>query len=373
MSSTDTATTAPPVDAPVRRSRRRRAGLLAGIAIAAAVAVPGAALAAGTPGIADVTLKVGVFPAQGYDVELQAAGLNQTPYKVVSATFQSGGLITQSVAQGSVDLGPGSATANTLLAGATNSPRFLSVATIRLNTYTQDTIVPRGSKITSVAQLKGKKVAYIPNTTAQYFLLKQLQAAHLSWSDIKPVALDPSTAVSALLGGSVDAYAGFGNTILAALGQGAKVLSNGGGYLSGKYGALVGSENVNPASITNNAKAHAIADYIARVNTAFAWTRSHSEQWAAIVAKNTNQSASAVLSMFRAQERQVPSWVGPVQSGAVANEQAVADAFYHAGVIPNKVTSSRHYTTKLNALIAGYEAGYEKQYAAWFKTPSWAK
>ena len=41
-----------------------------------------------------------------------------------------------------------------------------------MHTLDQELIIPAGSALTEVAQLKGKTVGYVKNTTAHYFLKK---------------------------------------------------------------------------------------------------------------------------------------------------------------------------------------------------------
>ncbi|GAA0435800.1 hypothetical protein Acor_55640 [Acrocarpospora corrugata] len=78
-----------------------------------------------------------------------------------------------------------------------------------------------------MAQLRGRKVAFTPNTTSQYFLLKQLESTGLTFRDIEPVPLAPAEGLTALIGGSVDALAGFGTTVQVAESKGFPVLADG--------------------------------------------------------------------------------------------------------------------------------------------------
>ena len=50
-----------------------------------------------------------------------------------------------------------------------------------------------GSTITTVAELKGTKVAVAKGSSANWILLKALQASHLSVSDIQVAYLHPPT------------------------------------------------------------------------------------------------------------------------------------------------------------------------------------
>ena len=47
----------------------------------------------------------------------------------------------------------------------------------RGTTLNQEVVVPKGSKVTDIAGLKGKKVGYVQNTTAHYFLYELLKQA----------------------------------------------------------------------------------------------------------------------------------------------------------------------------------------------------
>jgi sulfonate transport system substrate-binding protein len=342
--------------------------------VAASAAVAASTTAYGATGrydLSKVTLKVAVYPAQGDDVLLKASGLDNTPYKVTYAVFPSGALQTQAVNQGTTDLGRGSGVSNVLIA-ASGKPNFLAVGTLKLTTYQQSTLVGKGSSISSIGQLKGKKIALVRTTTSEYFLLKQLQSAGLTFKDVTIVPVDPATGLSALLSGSVDAYAGFGN-INQGVAQGAKVLADGDPYLRGRLGALEGSYNAYAADLKDSAKSAAIADFIARVNTALAWARSHPTQWAKVVAANSQQPYDTVLANFQAGEKQVKTWVGPTQPEAISNEQDYANAFLSAGTLTSAVNAAGYYSTKLNPLIAAREAAFQKKHPSWFTTPSWLK
>ena len=317
---------------------------------------------ASTIDLSGVTLRVATYPvAIGSDETLlKAAGLLDTPYKVEFQTYPDGGTQTSAVLQGTADISRGSGVANALLAGgSTTPPKFRSVATLKISTATQWTVAK--PEITSLAQLKGKKVAYTPNSTAQYFLLRQLDGVGLTFNDIQPVPLAPANGLSALLGGSVDALSNFGATVQTAVAKGFPVLADGGPILKGTLGALVASFNANTDVLKDPAKAAAIADYLARVDTANAWTRAHADQWTQVVAAATNQSVDTVKANFKLAENTVNSSVGPVDPAAVADEQAIADAFLAAGVLKQKVDIAATYTDQLNAQIAAAIERYKAQ------------
>jgi len=69
-------------------------------------------------------------------------------------------------------------------------------------------VVAKGSPVTSVAQLKGRKIAATKGTDPYFFLLQALDQAGLSPSDVSVVNLQHADGKTALERGDVDAWAG---------------------------------------------------------------------------------------------------------------------------------------------------------------------
>src|SRR6266481_4634455 len=69
-------------------------------------------------------------------------------------------------------------------------------------------VTGKDSKITSVADLKGKRVAVTRGTDPHIFLVRALLGAGLSEKDITPVLLQHADGKTALIRGDVDAWAG---------------------------------------------------------------------------------------------------------------------------------------------------------------------
>ncbi|UYO56165.1 aliphatic sulfonate ABC transporter substrate-binding protein [Rhodopseudomonas palustris] len=69
-------------------------------------------------------------------------------------------------------------------------------------------VTTKDSKITSVADLKGKRVAVTRGTDPHIFLVRALLGAGLSQNDITPVLLQHADGKAALIRGDVDAWAG---------------------------------------------------------------------------------------------------------------------------------------------------------------------
>ena len=71
---------------------------------------------------------------------------------------------------------------------------------------TQAIIVPKDSPIKTLADLKGKRVAFGKGSSAHNLLVAALEKAGLTWSDITPAPLAPADATAAFVKGSVDAW-----------------------------------------------------------------------------------------------------------------------------------------------------------------------
>jgi sulfonate transport system substrate-binding protein len=67
-------------------------------------------------------------------------------------------------------------------------------------------LVPKGSAIRSVADLKGRKVALNKGSNVHYLLVKLLEKNGLKYADVQPVFLPPADARAAFERGSVDAW-----------------------------------------------------------------------------------------------------------------------------------------------------------------------
>ena len=72
--------------------------------------------------------------------------------------------------------------------------------------HSEAILVPKGSAIQSVKDLKGKKVALNKGSNVHYLLVRALEDAGLKYTDIQPVFLPPADARAAFERGSVDAW-----------------------------------------------------------------------------------------------------------------------------------------------------------------------
>jgi sulfonate transport system substrate-binding protein len=283
-----------------------------------------------------VTLVVGQTGWGSYEEGLKAAGLDDTPYKVEYQVFQGGNLQLEAMAAKHLDLALTSEIPPIFASLSSNGGNFKIIAVSRSNTLLQEVVIPKNSTIKSVAELKGKKVAFVKATTAHYFLLKILEDAGLTWDDIEPIELSTADGLSALVSGSVDALASYGNAIRTAHQKGATTLATAKDILSGNFPVAT-----TPANIEDPLKHAAIVDYIKRLNQFNEWSRANEQSWAEIVAKATKQDVAQALEVFHDGEAQRPTKIISTSPEAIASQQDVADALASVGLLKTKIDVSQ--------------------------------
>ncbi|MFD7280730.1 ABC transporter substrate-binding protein [Streptomyces sp. NPDC059862] len=275
---------------------------------------------------------------------MKFAHLEDTPYKVRWSLFQGGDKQLEAVRAGALDVAS-SSEIPPVFAADDGRPNFKVVAVQRGNTLNQEVVAPKGSDITSIAQLKGKEVGYVKNTTAHYFLYELLKRAGLGWDDITAAPLEPDKALAALNGGSIDAFAGYGNAIIAAHQQGARTIGDGADILSGNFLWSASDDTLGSA-----AEREALADLLARIDKAYAYVRDgHEEEYAKVIAAATHQPVDEALEELSEGEVQRRTEVQIVTAKATASEQGVADAFEELGALKQPLRVSTFWTDRLDS------------------------
>lgn len=137
-------------------------------------------------------------------------------------------------------------------------------------------VVPADSPITSVRDLKGKRIAATKGTDPYFFLLQSLEEAGLTPNDVTVEVLQHADGWAALQNGSVDAWAGLDPIMAGAEASGAKLLYRNVGFNS--YGFL----NATESFLTSRPDlAQVVVD---AYETARAWAQAHPEETAQYLA-----------------------------------------------------------------------------------------
>lgn len=189
-------------------------------------------------------------------------------------------------------------------------------------------LVSNASPLHSVADLKGKKVAFQKGSSSHNLILRALNNAGLSYKDIQPVYLPPADARAAFEQGSVDAWAIWEPYSSLALSQSpSHVLANGEGLgLSGPvYTARREYARDNPGFVH---------DLLAELTNAEALTRSQREDSLKVLTNFMGLPAEVVA---RYMDNRPPSPILPIDEGIIQAQQATADLFFQNRLLPKAI------------------------------------
>lgn len=309
----------------------------------AASSASASASASSSVNLSSVTLNVGDQKGTGAEALLKAAGLlNTFPFKVTWADFTSGPPILEAASSGSIDIG-GVGDAPPVFA-ASGGEGIVVVGARTVPSGDQDAVVvPKGSPITSVSQLKGKKVAYGTGSSANYQLLTVLNAAGLTSKQVTLVSLQPAEALAAFTSGSVDAWDIWPPYVQQVVAQdGAKILAEG-----SQYGSPYSFEVASKSAVANPEKAAAIQAYLTTLDKAYVWAEKNPNVWGAAWATAAGLPASITDAAAKV-DYTVPV---PITSAVTASLQGLVTQFYKAGQIPNDVNMTNFVTTQFNSSV----------------------
>jgi sulfonate transport system substrate-binding protein len=317
---------------------------------AASSASPAASTAASSSpsssaSLSSVTLNVGDQKGTGAEAILKAADLlSSLPFHVSWSDFTSGPPMLEAMASGSVDVG-GVGDAPPVFAAAGGEGVEI-VGARQVPTGDQDALlVPKGSSITSIKQLKGKKIAYGSGSSGNYQMLTVLTAAGLTTKDVTLVNLQPAEALAAFTSGSVDAWDIWPPYVQQAVAQdGAKVLARG-----SQYGSPYSYEVASKAAVANPAKAAAIQVYLTTLDKAYVWAEKNPDAWGAAWATATGLPAS-ITNIAATVDETTPV---VINSTITNSEQGLVTQFFKAGLIPSQPTMSSYITSQFNSSVSG--------------------
>jgi sulfonate transport system substrate-binding protein len=300
------------------------------------------ASASSSTDLSSVTLNVGDQKGTGAEAVLSAAGLlNTLPFKVSWSDFTSGPPMLQAMASGSVDIG-GVGDAPPVFAAS--GGEAVEIVGARQTNGDQDALlVPKGSPITSISQLKGKKIAYASGSSGNYNLLTVLNKASLTTKDVNLVNLQPADALAAFTSGSVEAWDVWPPYVQQVVAQnGAKVLATG-----SAFGNPFSFEVASKSAVADPKKAAAIKAYLTILNKGYVWTATHPTQWASAWAKATGLPLSVMLTAAKTDGTTPVA----ITDDTTTAENKLVEQFFAAGLIPSKVDMKDYITDQFNASV----------------------
>jgi sulfonate transport system substrate-binding protein len=273
------------------------------------------------------TQKGGFFPAVRQRHTLENA-FKPLGIEIKWIDFQFGPPLLEAINVGSVDFGYVGDTPPIFAQAGGAKIRY--VAAVKSEGDNQAIIVPKDSPIKTLADLRGKRVAFGKGSSAHNLLVASLEKAGLAWSDITPAPLAPADATAAFVKGSVDAWSIWDPYLaLAELKENARV--------------LVFDKDVhkpNAYYIANTDFVEKYPSLVAKLNTSFAsegvWADAHHEE----VAKAQSEATGVDIEAIRRFVNRSSYRVVPLDAEVIRTQQAVADRFAKLGLIPKPVKIS---------------------------------
>jgi sulfonate transport system substrate-binding protein len=257
------------------------------------------------------------------------AGLKPLGYSVTWNEFTSGLPLLEALNIGAIDVSADVADTVPVFAQAAGA-KLTYIAQEAPSPSAQAIVVPAGSPITQVADLKGKKVAVTKAAGVHYLLIATLEKAGLSFKDIEPAYLTPADARAALENGSVAAWVTW-DPFLAAVQQQAKarILADGKGVADYQryYLAATPFAEGNPKAIAF------IFDELQKTGK---WVKDNPAEAATLLAPLWGLDAAIVT---QANERRSYS-VRAVLPANLGEQQRIADIFQAAGLLPKKIDAT---------------------------------
>ena len=330
-------------------ARLARALTLAGVAAVSALAAGCSSSASSatraTEDSSSVVLNVG-DQQQYLQTMLTASGvLNGISYKVNFVEFDSGPLVDAGFAAHRIDVGfMGDLPAS--LAARSGLP-VVAIAVDRPIGASEYLLAQ--PSITTIAQLRGKPVAYTTGTSEQAFALRALKTAGLTQADVHQVnvslqqlgtVLQSGAAVASVVSAEQKADYQLAH-------PGAKVLATIQTVAPPSYGYTLATK----AALADSAKLKAIDDLTKRLILASNWQKSHQAQWVTGYFVTVEHQTPAVAKLILAAggtETYVP--INAAVQGAL---QQMVDIMAASGGIPADFSVAPLYST---AEAARYDA-----------------
>lgn len=256
----------------------------------------------------------------GLEKRLQPLGIS-----VEWKEFQSGPPMLEALNVGSIDIGR-TGDAPPVFAQAANAP-LLYIGGSAPKDRSSGILVPANSAIQTLADLRGKKIAFTKGSSANYLLAKALKSAGIKWADIEPANLTPADARAAFQQGNVDAWVIWDPFYAAAQGQvDVRVVKDSKGLAANRDFYLA-----NRSFAQANVKIiEAIREETQAVAT---WADANPAEVVKILAPILNVDVSILDVVTRRRSYGFE----PIQADMVAEQQEIADTFFELGLIPKQL------------------------------------
>jgi sulfonate transport system substrate-binding protein len=242
--------------------------------------------------------------------------------------FTSGPPLLEALNAGSIDIG-GTGDTPPIFAQAAGVP--LVYVASSLSNGGSALLVPENSPVTSVDELKGKKVAFAPGSSAHLFTVRAVEQAGLAYGDIEPVLLQPGDARAAFDGGSIDAWAVWDPFVTIAV----NTVSARPILTSADLPPVRGYQLAAQKFVEEQPQALHIV--LQQTQAATEWSIEQAEDYAAFLEETSGVPAEVWLAIRETYGINPQEYLN---EAIIAEQQAIADEFYELGLIPEQIDVS---------------------------------
>ncbi|MFZ6778613.1 sulfonate ABC transporter substrate-binding protein [Undibacterium sp. Ji83W] len=191
-------------------------------------------------------------------------------------------------------------------------------------------LVPKESPIKTVAELKGKKVAFQKGSSSNLLILAALRKAGLGMQDIQPIYLSPADARAAFVSGNIDAWIVW-DPYLASVQHSLPVR-----VLADHQGLLPANSFYEASRRLVEKNPLALNAILAELAATAVWANQHPQQLASTIAGQLGMPLE-VITTWQQRSRY---GVMPVSATVVSRQQEIADLFYQNKLIPKAIKIS---------------------------------
>jgi sulfonate transport system substrate-binding protein len=189
-------------------------------------------------------------------------------------------------------------------------------------------LVPKDSPIRTIADLKGKKIAFNKGSDVHWLVVKALEDAGLKYSDIQPAYLAPADARAAFQNGAIDAWAIWDPFFVAAQRQiGARVLTTAKGIVN-RHQYFVSTRSFSEKN------SEVVKILIQELGEVGQWVRDNYAE----AAKELAPIQGLEPDIIEASLRHYEHIYKPIDDAVLADQQRIADTFYALKLIPQKLS-----------------------------------
>jgi sulfonate transport system substrate-binding protein len=250
-------------------------------------------------------------------------------------SFPAGPELMQAMGTGNVDIGGGGDTVPIFAQAAGVSFVYISNTPV-VKPWGIAVLVHDKSPLRNVADLKGRRIALVKGTGSHFFFVQALERAHIEYSDIQPVYLEPSDAFAAFASGKIDAWVAWDPYItLARQKLQARILvdqsgipSNGGFILASRKFALEHPEWIAPV--------------LDKFLNAGRWAEKHPNEAVDLLSPTAGLDRRTLLTLV---QNGAGLHYNAIDEKIISLQQREADEFHKLGILRKKIDIHRAMLT----------------------------